>query len=382
MSWLLTSLLFSGLFVVVVFFVTKYSGNGKACIFAGTCTILTLCLSAVSIHCFATFVVAGVCIPFRGKAWAIATCSLLAAMATYGYGIHQSLQRMNEIAELQQKYPVVSLESRLAHEQNRTTRSDLNGQPALADGIRSRLSNFEQERDIGTMRRMLLIHLHDRNELEFVLAPGFGVNRMSRITRSGVELPEVNPISLPPEKDNLFDGTLPPLASDEEHSEGNRPSEVELLRFHEGGINDFVDVERLGYIEDASHVVGFEPHQFHRMPKIDTEWQVVRLELISLLRHEEPVAYVSDHLPSMEELKDVPVRALDSFERSALETLRSDEDVVIDGGTNRIRMVGSLRAAWDCLQCHSVERGELLGAFSYDIRRVQTLSEPADTEAY
>jgi hypothetical protein len=48
-----------------------------------------------------------------------------------------------------------------------------------------------------------------------------------------------------------------------------------------------------------------------------------------------------------------------------LKRLRSDEDLVIDDAPNRIRMVGSLRAGKGCLECHSVRRGELLGAFSY-----------------
>jgi hypothetical protein len=35
--------------------------------------------------------------------------------------------------------------------------------------------------------------------------------------------------------------------------------------------------------------------------------------------------------------------------------------------TDRIRMVGSVRAAKDCLDCHSVDRGHLLGAFTYEL---------------
>jgi len=45
----------------------------------------------------------------------------------------------------------------------------------------------------------------------------------------------------------------------------------------------------------------------------------------------------------------------------ALDRLRSDD------APNRIRMVGSLRAGKDCMECHSVRRGELLGAFSYEL---------------
>jgi len=40
---------------------------------------------------------------------------------------------------------------------------------------------------------------------------------------------------------------------------------------------------------------------------------------------------------------------------------------MIDDSADRIRMVGSLRAAKNCLDCHSVQRGELLGAQTYEI---------------
>jgi hypothetical protein len=77
--------------------------------------------------------------------------------------------------------------------------------------------------------------------------------------------------------------------------------------------------------------------------------------------------YVLDHLPRMDQLAgdDVPTRLLDEFETSALARLRTAEDVVIDDSAAPVRMLGSLRAAKLCRDCHSVQRGELLGAFTY-----------------
>lgn len=43
--------------------------------------------------------------------------------------------------------------------------------------------------------------------------------------------------------------------------------------------------------------------------------------------------------------------------------------MIAQATTNRIEMVGSLRAEEQCLQCHDAERGELLGAFSYELIR-------------
>ena len=80
--------------------------------------------------------------------------------------------------------------------------------------------------------------------------------------------------------------------------------------------------------------------------------------------------YVLDHLPRMDQLSsdNAPTRPLDAFEIAALEQLRTKEDVVVEHKGDQYRMLGSLRAAKQCLDCHSVQRGELLGAFSYVLR--------------
>ena len=43
--------------------------------------------------------------------------------------------------------------------------------------------------------------------------------------------------------------------------------------------------------------------------------------------------------------------------------------VVVEATTNRIRMLGSLRASKQCLECHRGHYGALLGAFSYELLR-------------
>jgi hypothetical protein len=142
---------------------------------------------------------------------------------------------------------------------------------------------------------------------------------------------------------------------------------------HAAGEADFLDRDRMGYVQDRDHVAGFESHRFTAMPQLSIKktqsasWRITRLELVSLLKHDPPVAYVSKNLPQMDELQSVPTRPLDSFELRSIEQLRSEEDLLIDEAETRIRMVGSLRAGKDCLQCHSVERGELLGAFTYEL---------------
>ena len=52
---------------------------------------------------------------------------------------------------------------------------------------------------------------------------------------------------------------------------------------------------------------------------------------------------------------------------------RNGEDLVTDATVNRIHLLGAVRAARQCLDCHNVERGALLGAFSYELRRTPPL---------
>jgi hypothetical protein len=138
----------------------------------------------------------------------------------------------------------------------------------------------------------------------------------------------------------------------------------------------------MGYIEGPQRAIGFETHAFSEIPALIGDraqaesWQLVRLELISLLKHADPVAYVSEELPRMDELKDAPTRPLDSFEVASLPRLATEEDVVIDNAPHQIRMLGAIRAAKDCLQCHSVRRGKLLGAFSYELVPTKPIPRP------
>ncbi len=161
------------------------------------------------------------------------------------------------------------------------------------------------------------------------------------------------------------------------------PTGDNLHSLHQSAWGDFLEPDRLGYAKNRDHVVGFEPHRFTHVPRIsdaqeEAEWLVTRLELIGLLSHATPVAYVSRDLPKMDELKRAATRPLNAFEEAALVRLRRNEDVVINEQANRIRMVGSLRAGKQCLACHSVRRGELLGAFSYELLRRKPINRPPE----
>jgi hypothetical protein len=73
----------------------------------------------------------------------------------------------------------------------------------------------------------------------------------------------------------------------------------------------------------------------------------------------------------MEELSSATAktRPLVEFETAALAKLFEGEEIQTISTPNRIEMLGAVRASKQCMQCHEVPRGTLLGAFSYELRR-------------
>jgi len=74
--------------------------------------------------------------------------------------------------------------------------------------------------------------------------------------------------------------------------------------------------------------------------------------------------------------KDSPtlpsVHALASFHTSSThEFARTDSWGMVRDvkNVNQVRMVGAIRMAETCMKCHEGKRGDLLGAFSYDLVR-------------
>jgi len=132
---------------------------------------------------------------------------------------------------------------------------------------------------------------------------------------------------------------------------------------HASGVLDFVHPAGFGYVKDRQHVAGFRSHRFSQVPWT-REWEVTRLELVSLLRHSEPAVYMSERLPQMDALAGVPLRPLDEPEAEGLTALREGQELWVKGD----RMLGAVRSVKQCVACHGGERGRLLGAFSYTIR--------------
>lgn len=282
------------------------------------------------------------------------------------------------INELRAEFPVMTLDSRLSYESRWHSTTATADSEAIATVTSPQLSDELKRRSDGqqlsgrpgpSVRERTLQYLHQDTFRQFLLAYETGLYRIPWVHPGSVRLPRRQLITLTCER-NLED---PMPAGQPEPSAAEQLGFEKLHELHWKGTGDFLDSERFGYVESRSHVVGFEPHAFAKVPDFQSEvWRVTRLELVSLLKHAEPRVYESEFLPNMAELSSdsFPTRELDDFEATALPQLRADRDVVIEDlvTSKEIRMLGALRADRDCLQCHSVRRGELLGAFSYRLR--------------
>ena len=102
----------------------------------------------------------------------------------------------------------------------------------------------------------------------------------------------------------------------------------------------------------------------------DLPYALTRLELIGIARHATPVAFVID--THTDRSRAAQTRALTTFEARALTVLRSGDTTTAQTTASGRLVAGAIRATSECLGCHATFReGELLGAFSYQLTRIQ-----------
>ncbi len=322
---------------------------------------------AVFVHLLLTLVAAIVCTWFAHVSYrtrcAIAMSVMGIAFVMGTIPIRSHLQRLRT---LRTQFPPISILNRLKYERDRP-----NSAPAellaLSPTVTTRLNQEEKLIAKGNHLRTRFQRLHDEAYERFIRSTGFGFYRMAPLRLELYERAPLRDISLKDRNETLEDGwwgiedTPPHQGADAVHAMSR---------------NDFLDANGFGFVRPSLlEAVGFIEHAFHYPPNAnitESKWEVTQLELISLRRYPEPRVYVLDHLPRMDPLArdDVRTRPLDEFERSALPRLASEEDTVIVSSGETYRMVGSLRAAYQCLECHQGQRGELLGAFTYVIRAI------------
>ena len=359
----------SAVFLAIVSVVAlAYKGAAQATLCSLFCLLgVAACtgLEILSLNALLVAVAGAVCWWFRMRTRWFLVSSVGATAAAYvlvALYTHWSWER------LKTGYPLESLADRLAYEKRRQppptpAREVTPGSPAGAH-----LASLEQnvnDREKGyrsILRTRSLECLHAGAVQQFIDGPGFGVGRMAMFHPGPYQLEREQGQESP-----LPQPTPPYSPADLAPAPLQIAPDMDFLAVHDANTLDFVNPGGFGYIQDRDHVAGFRPHQFHENPQSRRPWRINRLELVGILKHDEPVVYLSANFPRMDELSDAPARPLDAFEKEALVKLQGGEDLMVQKTPKQMRMLGSIRAVQQCLQCHSVERGELLGAFSYQL---------------
>ena len=148
-------------------------------------------------------------------------------------------------------------------------------------------------------RAWSLQQLHENAQIQFARAAGFGPMRMPSIQLARINLEPRTPLNLP-----LPIAITTPTASS-----------LDIAKLHRTTVADFADRERIGYVRSLEEVAGFESHQLsskasHQNWDAKPNWQVIRLELLSVIREGEPCVFVSKSLPDLEKLPEAPTGRL------------------------------------------------------------------------
>jgi hypothetical protein len=302
-----------------------------------------------------------------------------ATLAAYLCAAGLAWQSEHEYARLRRIYPFESMEQRVS-----APRREVRDAP-LARAPAQRLNTLEEmvQRESNSYRGWQLEILHEDAIGLFVNSPGFGVARMMHPSEGGIRV-GVRREQVPRQPGPRISSMWSP-GEFEQLSAGYENWLGQLL---DTSVLDFVFPRAWGYLKDRKHVAGFLSHRFSRIPHANdhgemltgkpestevTEstdrWKVQTLDLVGLHLHDEPVAYVSDHLPSMDELRSAATRPLDKFETLGLIAVRHGEDLFISRDGENLRMLGGISSTKQCVVCHGGERGDLLGAFSYTLGR-------------
>ena len=203
--------------------------------------------------------------------------------------------------------------------------------------------------------------MHDKKVNEFVESDGFGRNRRPE----GPGPDEGRTIPVDSSYEDEFVG--PRLSARDE--QGLSFLDALAVRLHKSRLVSFGQVGTVAEKGKEKHPVGAvnpmgEPLEGEAS---GPRWRIKKLELVGLLVHEQPVVYLTDDLPRMAEVREAKTRVLDPFEANGVSQLKIGKDLYVQEMGRRVRMIGSIRAGQKCLTCHEVKRGDLLGAFTYEL---------------
>jgi hypothetical protein len=280
---------------------------------------------------------------------------LTATAVFFADELNQIWPAERKLADARRNLPFESLTSRLPK-----------GKPipptkALAAEVKQQWDEMEGAHQFGSGERTeMLKALHERTRDIFVTKPGTGFERMIPETPEEILAGDNTPGIRQPGEPAYF-----PASAGEEVTQVQPDREFRDL--HRIGVLSFLTSRNFGYAKDRDHVAGFKPHGFRFVPK-NNPLRMDHVLLVGILVHDQPVVYLTDSLPSMEQVHAAKTRPLDLFEQAGLPSLCDGEDLYIVRKEETVRMLGAIRATRTCQSCHDAEVGDLLGAFSYTLR--------------
>jgi hypothetical protein len=386
-----------------------YSSRGKSAsnfisLIIGGAIVSVVTGAVPAAQTFVLLVIGYVCFVAHAR---LRTFMLASAMATAAILVAFGMLGPIEWSALQRKYPIESMAERLsyetrAHEPAAAKRADAQtsneiAKSAIGGGFRT-MEPEELDRMYGESldsrflkrRAKTLSLIHASYVTQFVNSPGFGVERgigidsaERMLSRTSAPLRSLAGKVQPPVPMNVDEASS--ASSDDLLRVDEQPSRQieaflipQIESVHHNAQLDFANILGYGYIRDRAHVVGFQSHGMTHMPsqhnrgrdllaeKQQGTWGARTVELVSLLKFDEPRVYLSNNLPQMDDLRAAETRPLDAFEAESLAALRDGATIQAGDFGNHVRMLGAVRAASQCMACHAVEHGALLGAFSYD----------------
>jgi hypothetical protein len=338
---------------------TRFGGGWIASLVAVT-LVVNLLLPYVPLALLSLGLIAVICMRSALATWKRRAAAMtIVYVASFGVAAELLRSDVERLASLRKQHDFISLEERLP------PRAVAAASVALNEVANQRLARIEADlaEKGDRMRGHLLRSLHEQTVVQFTNSPGFGMVRMIRPSER----------NLTPRR--KFEEVVPqPHCRDLSAGEAEDPraeplaAESAMEDLHRDNVVDFANPEGFGYVKDQK-VAGFQSHGFWMEPYSSGQWSVAAVDLVGLLLDENPRVYESKNLPRMDELKNSPTRPLDRFEMDGLERIRGGEDLVVAQTASGVRMLGAIRSAKQCLQCHQGNRGDLLGAFTYRLER-------------
>ena len=290
----------------------------------------------------------------KGRFWIYSGTAFL---LSYGVFAWWAIREQVEYARLRDLYPFQSMENRVSPPRFEYQALILSPeQNSQLEGLENKIEDYPVYYSLSIF--------HEGTVASFIESPGFGVRRKIRPTTEAslkiwfskkeyIPQPGLHPISF----------------SSLDTTQTSRPTKPVMKEIHFSSFLNFLNPKGYGLFKDRQHVAGFIPHWFENVPPKAESWKVDAIDLMGLLKHDEPIIYLSKNLPNMEELKVAPTRSLDEFEKVGLKKIREGIDYHLADTADSLRMLGAIRALKQCTKCHDAQRGDLLGAFVYTLRK-------------